>query len=132
MKMGLSPAAPSPLIETCSRLSFLSCALAFLVQTACSLQRGTANAEIRKTCLRHFRLRENVASVQNNWRAQKALDADQIETRKFLPLCQDQQRIGPIGGSVGVRCIVDSVAKNLSRPLDCGWIESCDVALFFQ
>jgi hypothetical protein len=41
----------------------LSCAMAFLEKAAGSLQRGTADAEVGKTCLRHFHLRENIASV---------------------------------------------------------------------
>src|SRR6185369_122895 len=53
-------------IEKSAPRCLLSRALAFLEQTAGSFQRWTANAEIGKTCLRHFRLRENIASVQHN------------------------------------------------------------------
>src|SRR6185312_1596382 len=88
----------------------LSCALAFLEQTAGSFQRRATDAEIGKTCFRHFRLRKNIASVQDNGRLQKMFDAGQIEIGKLLPLRQDQQCICAINGSVGVSGILDSAA----------------------
>ena len=59
-------------------------------------------------------------------------DAAQIEIGKFLPLREDQQRVGAFHGSISIGGIFNSAAQNLPRPIHCGRIKSCYMALFFK
>jgi len=47
-------------------------------------------------------------------------------------ICADLVGFGAIGSGIRVGGIFDSAAKNLSRPVHCRRIKSCDLALFFQ